>query len=80
MKSIIIALSLSAAVHLGFTQPLVSPLPVSASPMVYICQSSNAYAYHSHTCRGLRNCRHRVEQISLAEAKGLGKRPCGYCY
>ncbi|MBK8473510.1 MAG: hypothetical protein IPL33_15940 [Sphingobacteriales bacterium] len=79
MKSIIIALSLSAAVHLGFTQPLVSPLPASASPMVYICQSRSAYAYHNMR-RGLKNCRHSVEKVSLAEAERLGKRPCGYCY
>lgn len=47
---------------------------------VYICVSPNAYAYHNSYCRGLNQCTHDIDTISIAEAKDLGRRACGYCY
>ena len=51
-----------------------------ASERVLICLSENAYAYHSHYCRGLNNCKERVRNVSVAEAERLGYRPCKICY
>ena len=47
---------------------------------VLICESSGSYAFHSHKCSGLGNCRASIERISLSEAKSMGRRPCRYCY
>lgn len=48
---------------------------------VYICDSSSAERYHkTKDCRGLRNCRHGIKEITLAEAERLGRTPCKICY
>lgn len=49
--------------------------------MVYICTGQYAKAYHrSSKCSGLGNCKANIKQISLAEAKKMGRTPCGKCY
>jgi len=53
----------------------------SADPKVMICRSKTSYAYHNSLCRGLKACTHKVETVTLSEAKQLGKgKPCGWCY
>lgn len=48
---------------------------------VYICTGQYAKAYHkSRNCRGLGNCRGDIKQVSIEEAKRMGRTPCGYCY
>jgi hypothetical protein len=52
----------------------------SAQANVLICLSPTAHAYHSGYCKGLNACTHKVESITINDAKGRGKDPCGYCY
>ena len=47
---------------------------------VLICISSTAKAYHSHRCMGLNKCTHSVGEVTIKEAKDLGRTPCGFCY
>ncbi len=47
---------------------------------VLICKSAESYAYHRHECRGLAQCKHMIESVSLARAKEIGRKACGYCY
>ena len=51
-----------------------------AQDKVMICKSSNAYAYHKSMCRGLRECNHPIEKVTIPEAVKLKRTPCGYCY
>jgi hypothetical protein len=48
---------------------------------VYICRSGTSYAYHARVCQGLGRCTHKIEYVTLEEAKASGhKKPCGYCF
>lgn len=47
---------------------------------VLICISSSAKAYHSYKCTGLNKCTHSIGEVTVKEAKELGRTPCGYCY
>ena len=47
---------------------------------VLLCNSKNAYAYHSHHCQGLKRCKSSISEISLSKAKAQGRKACGYCY
>jgi hypothetical protein len=52
-----------------------------ASPKVYVCGGGSAYAYHSSdNCNGLNRCSHGVSAVTVAEAEGMGRRPCKKCY
>ncbi len=54
---------------------------VQTQPMVYICNSGSAYAYHSSNgCHGLGRCRHTISRVTLSEAKNEGYRACKICY
>lgn len=47
---------------------------------VLICISTGASKYHSHYCQGLKKCTHKVEEVSITEARNRGYTACGYCY
>lgn len=48
---------------------------------VYICQGSWSECYHkTKDCEGLERCTTNLREITLEEAKKMGRRPCGYCY
>ena len=47
---------------------------------VLICNSQNAYAYHSHKCSGLQRCKSEIVNIKVSEAKKRGKSACKICY
>lgn len=47
---------------------------------VLICNSPNAYAYHSHKCSGLQRCKSNVLNVKLVDAKKAGRTPCKICY
>ena len=52
-----------------------------AGPRVYVCSGGSAYAYHnSEGCTGLNRCTHTVNAVTIAEAEGMGRRPCKKCY
>lgn len=62
---------------------LVIPLSTTCSEpqKVYVCRSSASYAYHNKACQGLRNCKHKVDTVTVIVALKEGyKKPCGYCY
>lgn len=48
--------------------------------MVYICNSSRAYAYHRYQCRGLSRCKAGTSSITVSRAKGRGFSACKNCY
>lgn len=44
-----------------------------------ICNSPSAKVYHlTKTCRGLKACKHELKEISIADAKNLGRKLCGF--
>jgi hypothetical protein len=51
------------------------------TPKVYVCGGGSAYVYHSSEgCAGLNRCSHGVSAVTVAEAEGMGRRPCKKCY
>lgn len=59
---------------------LLSAFSFAQEKKVIICTGSSSYAYHSHYCRGLNECRASIETITVTEAESLHRKPCGYCY
>jgi hypothetical protein len=59
----------------------VFPKNQAAANKVYICNSGNAYVYHStRNCGGLSGCKHEVLEVSLSEAVNKYKRrACKVC-
>jgi hypothetical protein len=51
-----------------------------SNSIVIICHGEDAFAYHDHVCRGLRNCEASTEEVSVNEAVEMGRRPCGFCF
>lgn len=50
-------------------------------PKVYICQSPTSYAYHIKLCEGLQNATHKIDTVTLEEAKASRhNKPCGFCF
>ena len=47
---------------------------------VIICVSRTSHKYHARSCKGVKSCTHELKQVSVAEAKQMGKSPCGFCY
>lgn len=46
---------------------------------VYICKSKGGKKYHyKEDCRGLKPCTHKIEKVTLKEAKAGGKTLCGW--
>ncbi|MBC3787905.1 hypothetical protein [Spirosoma utsteinense] len=54
--------------------------PAPRTVYVSICESRSAYAYHNGMCRGLARCTHEVSQVSEAQARNRGYKPCKICY
>ena len=52
------------------------------SDKVYVVMSQNAYAYHrTRDCKGLRNARHEITEVSLEKATNeMNRKPCKLCY
>jgi len=53
---------------------------VSPNTKVWICVSEGAYAYHyKKDCRGIKNCKHDIKEVTLEEAFKRGKKKlCGW--
>jgi hypothetical protein len=48
---------------------------------VYVCISASSERYHAFKdCRGLQRCNHEIKEVSIEEAKKMGKTPCHICY
>jgi len=75
MKSLIS----SIVILLLFTSPACSQSQADTAK-VLICNSSTAYAYHSHYCSGLNRCTHSVSKVKVSEAVKLGRSACEVCY
>lgn len=57
------------------------PVPTDPNAKVWVCTGESSERYHAHNdCKGLRNCRASVEEISLQEAESIGRTPCKKCY
>ena len=47
---------------------------------VYICTGGKSECYHSNkNCKGLSRCSKEIKEISLDDAKKMGRRPCKMC-
>lgn len=47
---------------------------------IYICDSPWAECYHTdYDCEGLQQCGSVIREVTEAEARKMGRRPCGYC-
>lgn len=78
-RFIIILISLVLS---GFTTA-ETPLCVSANNQkkVIVVMSSNAYAYHkTRNCSAVKKATHKVKEVTLEEAKEMGRKPCTICY
>lgn len=48
---------------------------------VIVVMSSNAYAYHkTRNCSAVKKATHKVKEVTLEEAKEMGRKPCKICY
>lgn len=46
---------------------------------VYICTGKYSKKYHYVSdCRGLSNCKSSIKEVSLTEAKNIGRTLCGW--
>jgi len=46
---------------------------------VYICKGKSSKRYHyKKNCRGLSNCSTKIYEVTLSEAKDLGRTLCGW--
>ena len=44
---------------------------------VYICKSNNSTRYHyDKNCRGLKQCDHKIEKVTLKQAQKIGRTLC----
>ena len=51
------------------------------SSKVYVCTGKGAKVYHCcKSCKGLNRCSKQVKEVSLEEAKRIGRRECKLCY
>ena len=74
---ILIALFLS-----GFTST-ETHLCVNANEQtkVIVVMSNNAYAFHkTRNCSAVKKATHTVKEVTLEEAKEMGRKPCKICY
>lgn len=63
------------------SQTYTQPKPVAKQEnIVIICNSENAYAYHTNVCRGLARCTHGMSKVTVSDAVKLGYVPCQNCY
>ena len=48
---------------------------------VIVVMSNNAYAYHkTRNCTAVKKATHKVKEVTLEEAKEMGRKPCKICY
>ena len=48
---------------------------------VIVVMSTNAYAYHkTRNCSAVKKATHKVKEVTLEEAKEMGRKPCKICY
>ena len=61
---------------------LIFYIGLSASDSkVFICTGPKSECYHkTRSCRGLKSCSKEIKEVTLAEAKRMNRRPCGFCY
>jgi len=56
------------------------PGPELSETQVIICTSKSSYTYHKYYCQGLKRCKSEMKVVNLKEAKGAGRKECGWCY
>lgn len=48
---------------------------------VIVVMSSGSYAYHkTRNCSAVKKAKHPVKEVTLDEAKKMGRKPCKICY
>ncbi|WP_228236842.1 hypothetical protein [Allomuricauda sp. M10] len=52
---------------------------VNSDTNVYICMGKGSKKYHYRkNCRGLSNCSTKINEVTLAKAKEMGRTLCGW--
>ncbi|GEP52676.1 hypothetical protein FNO01nite_33480 [Flavobacterium noncentrifugens] len=52
---------------------------IADGAVVYLCKSAGAKCYHlKRDCRGLKRCRHMVEESDKETAENIGLTMCSY--
>ncbi|MEM8998987.1 MAG: hypothetical protein AAGB24_01890 [Bacteroidota bacterium] len=53
--------------------------PIQKEVQVYICKGKGSKRYHyAKTCRGLSRCSTKIHEVTLKEAKKMGRTLCGW--
>lgn len=58
----------------------MAPINSADNSKVLICVSLSSKKYHNRYCQGMNRCNHAERWVTVSEAKGIGRTPCGYCY
>lgn len=54
---------------------------VGEQSKVIVVMSTGSYAYHkTRDCSAVRRATHPVKEVTLEEAKRMGRKPCRTCY
>lgn len=78
MRSLILLFTLLLA---GATSAEPPCYNVYEHAKVFVVMSNNAYAYHkTRNCSAVKKATHKVKEVTLEEAKEMGRRPCKICY
>jgi hypothetical protein len=66
----------------GFTSAETHPcVDANEQTKVIVVMSGNAYAYHkTRNCSAVKKATHKVKEVTLEEAKEMGRSPCKICY
>lgn len=52
-----------------------------ASAKVYICTGPQSKRYHKTPhCKGLQSCSKQIKEVTVEQARKLGRTPCKWCY
>lgn len=66
-------------IKLIISTAVISLLALSGEPKVFICNSENAVAYHrTKDCRGIKQCKKKIQEVTQEEAKKKGLKLCGW--
>lgn len=74
---IVLAITLTASTNVKSEEQK----ELTTKGMVWICTGKSSECYHSNkSCKGLNSCKATKKEVTLEEAKRMGRRPCKICY
>ena len=65
----------------GYSSEFVHLYKSGEQTKVYVVMSTNAYAYHkTRSCKAVQKATHKVKEVTIDEARSMGREPCKMCY